>query len=51
LYDLKNDLSERNDLSKARPQVAAKLRQKLAAWRQAVNAQMMTLNPNYNAAK
>jgi arylsulfatase A-like enzyme len=47
LYDLKNDLGERNDLAKARPQVAEKLRQKLVAWRQSVNAQMMTLNPTY----
>lgn len=47
LYDLKTDLSERNDLARSRPQAVAKLRQKLAAWRQAVNAQMMTLNPNY----
>ena len=51
LYDLKHDLSEQHDLSKARPQVAEKLRQKLAAWRQSVGAQMMTLNPNYKAAK
>ncbi len=47
LYDLKNDLSERNDLAQARPKVAAQLRQKLAAWRQAVGAQMMTLNTEY----
>lgn len=51
LYDLKYDLSERHDLSKARPQVAEKLRQKLAVWRQSVKAQMMTLNPNYRAAQ
>jgi arylsulfatase A-like enzyme len=51
LYDLKSDLSERNDLSKARPQVAEKLRHKLAGWRQSVGAQMMTPNPNYQAAK
>jgi arylsulfatase A-like enzyme len=47
LYDLKRDLGEQNDLAGSRPQLAAQLRQKLAAWRQAVGAQMMTPNPNY----
>lgn len=51
LYDLKTDLSERNDLARSRPQEVAKLRQKLAAWRHSVGAQMMTLNPNYQATK
>lgn len=51
LYDLKNDLGERHDLASARPQQAEKMRQKLVAWRQSVNAQMMTLNPNYQATK
>jgi uncharacterized sulfatase len=51
LYDLKSDLGERNDLARARPKVAAQLRQKLAAWRQAVDAQMMTPNPNYQPIK
>lgn len=47
LYDLKNDLGERHDLARSRPQQATQLRQKLAAWRQAVGAQMMTPNPEY----
>lgn len=47
LYDLKRDLGEQNDLARSRPQQAAQLRRKLAAWRQAVGAQMMTPNPNY----
>ena len=51
LYDLKNDLSEQHDLVRSRPQQAAELRQKLAAWRQAVGAQMMTANPLYNTGK
>ncbi|MBL8205524.1 MAG: sulfatase [Blastocatellia bacterium] len=51
LYDLKHDLSEQRDLARSRPQQAQKLRQKLAAWRASVGAQMMTLNPNYKAAK
>ena len=51
LYDLKNDLSEQHDLARSRPQHAADLRQRLAAWRQAVGAQMMTANPLYNTGK
>ena len=47
LYDLKRDLGEQNDLAKSRPQQSKQLRQKLAVWRQAVNAQIMTPNPNY----
>ncbi len=51
LYDLKNDIGERNDLARSRPQQAAQMRQKLAAWRQSVGAQMMTPNPAYQAAR
>lgn len=51
LYDLKRDLGERNDLAGSRPQVAARLRQKLAAWRKSVDAQMMTANPDYRASR
>ncbi len=51
LYDLKRDLGEQNDLARSRPQQAAQLRQKLEAWRQAVGAQMMTLNPQYKPGK
>ncbi|MDX2031162.1 MAG: sulfatase [Blastocatellia bacterium] len=51
LYDLKTDLGERNDLARARPGMAAQMRQKLAAWRKAVGAQMMTPNPNYKSGQ
>ena len=51
LYDLKNDLSERHDLARSHPRQAAALRQRLAAWRDAVGAQMMTANPLYNTGK
>jgi len=47
LYDLKNDLGERRNLAASRPQLTAQLRQKLAAWRESVGAQMMTSNPDY----
>ena len=49
LYDLEDDLSETKDLSKEKPDLAAKLLGKLKAWRQDVKAQMPTPNPKYNA--
>ncbi len=42
LYDLKNDLSERNNLAPQMPDVAASLQEKLAAWRTTVGARMPT---------
>ncbi len=51
LYDLQRDLGEQNDLARRRPQHAAQLQQKLAAWRQSVGAQMMTLNSEYKPGK
>jgi arylsulfatase A-like enzyme len=47
LYDLKRDLGERHDLAGLHPAQAARMRQKLAAWRQSVDAQMMSPNPAY----
>jgi arylsulfatase A-like enzyme len=47
LYDLKNDLGERHNLAKANSAKAAALTQLLHDWRKQVNAQMPTLNPNY----
>jgi len=51
LYDLSHDASELHDRSLDEPDRARDLREKLAAWRQAVGAQTNTLNPNYNAAQ
>ncbi len=45
------DISERDDLAGKMPQKAAQLREKLVSWRRAVNAQMPTLNPNYDPAR
>ncbi len=50
LYDLKNDLGEAHDLAKTNPEKANELRQKLHDWRQAMDAQMPTPNPNYKPA-
>lgn len=47
LYNLKDDIGEQNDLAGKMPEKANELREKLHAWRQAVGAQMPTVNPAY----
>ncbi|TDJ72369.1 MAG: sulfatase [Planctomycetota bacterium] len=49
LYDLARDLGEERDLSAERPEEVARLRAKLAAWRDAVDARMPSPNPDYEA--
>ncbi|HLP37701.1 sulfatase [Lacibacter sp.] len=51
LYNLKEDIGEANDLSKQNIAKAEELKKLMVAWRKKVNAQMMTTNPNYDAAK
>jgi len=48
LYNLKDDIGETRNLAAAMPDRAAALRERLAAWRKAVNAKMPTPNPNYD---
>jgi len=47
LYNLKDDVGEKDDLAKKMPDRAKELRDKLAVWRKTVGAQMPTPNPNY----
>jgi len=47
LYNVKEDIGEKNDLAGKMPEKAAELRDKLHAWRQDVAAQMPTPNPHY----
>jgi arylsulfatase A-like enzyme len=47
LYNLKEDLSETNNLAAALPKKAAELQARLDAWRRATGAQMMLPNPDY----
>ncbi len=47
LYDLKQDLSEKNDLAEAMPDKAAELRKALHDWRKEVGALMPEPNPDY----
>ena len=42
LYDLKNDLGQKHDLAKEKPDVAKALHEKLVAWRETVGAKMPT---------
>jgi len=48
LYNLKEDIGETKDLAATLPERTAALRQKLHDWRQRVDAQMPTPNPNYD---
>jgi len=51
LYNLKEDIGEKNNLSKKRPQKAKELHQLLVDWRKVVHAPVPTeLNPKYNPA-
>ncbi|MBN1909964.1 MAG: DUF4976 domain-containing protein, partial [Pirellulales bacterium] len=51
LYNLKDDLGEKNNLAKAMPEKVKELHQKLIAWRKSVDAQMPSPNPDYDPAK
>jgi arylsulfatase A len=47
LYNLKDDLSEAHNLAKEKPEKANELRTLLRNWRQCVDAQMPTPNPEF----
>ena len=51
LYDLKDDPGERTNLATSSPDLVKSLRDELHAWLRSVNAQMPTLNPNYDPTK
>jgi arylsulfatase A len=51
LYNLKEDISEKENLAKKIPEKAAELQRKLAAWRKSVGAKMPTPNPDYDPAR
>ena len=51
LYNLKQDIGEQNNLAKEMPEKTRELREMLADWRNKVNAQMLTPNPNYEPEK
>jgi len=47
LYNLREDVEEERDLAGAEPQLATELQEKLAGWRQKVEAKIPERNPNY----
>lgn len=47
LYDLESDLGEQQDLSKAKPDIAANLLRNLRSWRAEMDAQLPRVNPNH----
>lgn len=51
LFNLKEDIGERNDLADKMPDKANDLWKKLKQWRKDVGAQEMTINPNYDPKK
>ena len=51
LYNLKEDVGEKNDLAEKMPDKAKELHKLLQDWRTSVDAQMMTPNPDYKAGK
>jgi arylsulfatase A len=51
LYNLKDDIGEKNDLAAKMPENVKELHQMLKDWRKAVDAQMPTPNPDYKPEK
>ena len=51
LYNLKDDIGEKTDLSEKNPGKKAELLKLLADWRASVGAQMPAPNPDYEPAK
>jgi arylsulfatase A-like enzyme len=51
LFNLKDDIGERNNLALREPKIRARLDERLKAWRRSVNASMPTVNPRYDSAK
>ena len=51
LYNIRADISEKNDLAATQPKKVEELRSRLHAWRQEVGAQMPTPNPKYDSSR
>ncbi len=49
LFNLEEDIGEKNDVSEEYPEVVEKLHEKLKRWRKEVSAKMPTNNPNYDS--
>jgi uncharacterized sulfatase len=51
LYNLKDDIGEQENLAEVKPRRAKAMQHKLAAWRDAVGAEMPVPNPDYDPAR
>ena len=51
LYNIRDDIGEKNDLAAAQPKKTAELRAQLHAWRAEVGAQMPTPNPKHDPSR
>lgn len=51
LFDLVNDPGERHNLAQEMPEKAREMHERLRAWREAIGAQEMTRNPNYDPVR
>ncbi len=51
LYNLANDIGEKNNLVSKHPEKMKELLSQLTNWRQSISARMPTINPKYDAAK
>jgi arylsulfatase A-like enzyme len=51
LYDIRADIGEQHDLAASKPELAAQLRSRLHAWRDAVGAQMPVPNPHHDPSR
>ena len=51
LFNLREDIGERNDLSQTEPVIREELRGLLRSWREDVNAQMPPRNPDYDPSQ
>jgi len=51
LYNLADDIGEKNNLATKMPDKALALQKKLAKWRKSVGAAMPTVNPDYDPAR
>ncbi len=51
LYNLEEDIGEQTNLAKLKPDLAKELHTKLKQWRNSVNADMPTENPDYQPAR
>ncbi len=47
LYDLSQDIGEKNNLIEVEPKLTRQLQERLAEWRESVGAKMPTANPGY----